>query len=306
MKLYTLVTAITVAFWMMVLTINSLHHHHGHRQFSGSSSASIRHDRDRGRSLSTEEFAESVPQTDSGRLDFIETTEEQEAGWDLKKYNGKLPSIADHFGAREGLLSSGMRWKLVREAKPRVIYLENILSQEDCDALVDVGNKRIERSTVIEGNGSAVNEVRTSFGMFMQFQGERDHYANLKLRSNGGKAVGVPVTHIESTQLLRYYKGQFYKAHPDYFDNDDYTNLNRGGQRIATVLSWIHDCPEGGSTTFPLAGAEFKPRKGDAVLFYDADYDMKVDPYSSHQANPPIGESVKWVAVQWIHPIPFA
>jgi prolyl 4-hydroxylase len=49
----------------------------------------------------------------------------------------------------------------------------------------------------------------------------------------------------------------------------------------------------------------YKPKVGDALMFYDVmpDY-VPQDPYSEHQSCPVV-DGVKWNAVKWIHGAPF-
>ena len=104
--------------------------------------------------------------------------------------------------------------------------------------------------------------------MFLQYPGEIDHPANIRLRENGARIMGFPSSdHIEATQILRYQAGQYYHAHPDYFSPNDHNNLDRGGQRIASLITWLNDVPEGGETWFPLQDLKVKPKRGMAVVF---------------------------------------
>merc|ERR1712146_722973 len=128
---------------------------------------------------------------------------------------------------------------------------------------------------------SEVNQVRTSTGMFMATPEQRDHPVNKKLHEHARAVTGIPEdSWLEATQILRYEPGQFYRPHTDYFDTSDTPNLNRGGQRLMTLLVWLNDVIEGGETVFPLARpapVKMPPAKGQAVLFYDADELANVD-----------------------------
>lgn len=49
----------------------------------------------------------------------------------------------------------------------------------------------------------------------------------------------------------------------------------------------------------------FKPKRGDALMFFDTTTDyMAIDQHSMHTGCPVV-EGVKWNAVKWIHGIPF-
>ena len=208
------------------------------------------------------------------------------------------------------LLSRPTFWSKLKAKEPRMIYLHQTLADEFADDLIRVAEKQIRRSQVImkPGDGAeaklqleAVDPVRTSYGMFITDE-DWTQPATMSLRLRAARAVGVPEENIEATQILRYQGGQFYKSHLDAFDDWDKANMDRGGQRVATMLTWLNDVPAGGETSFPLAGVKIAPRKGDSVLFYDVQRDMSIDKFAEHGGDPPLNESVKWCAVLWIHP----
>ena len=227
----------------------------------------------------------------------------------LKKVHAQ--SIAEFTGLTTGWVPSStgkapVFWSLLKAEKPRLVYSHNIISSEAAEALIGYASKKIERSSVINTNrkeGSEVNPVRTSSGMFVTE--DANSWFNMELRNNAAKIAGVPPNFMEATQVLQYKAGQFYKPHSDYFDLDDRVNMDRGGQRIATMLTWLNDVPQGGGTTFPNAGIIVNPKKGDSVMFYDVDAEGQEDPFSIHGGVPPEGDSVKWVAVLWMHPREF-
>lgn len=56
----------------------------------------------------------------------------------------------------------------------------------------------------------------------------------------------LPVHNGEGLQVLRYGAGQKYDAHWDYFFHKEGTA--NGGNRYATVLTYLNDVEEGGET----------------------------------------------------------
>jgi prolyl 4-hydroxylase len=208
--------------------------------------------------------------------------------------------------ARDG---TRVGWSIISPQTPRSLRLYGTLSNEDCDSLVTYARKFLERSQVISRNfhgDSEVNQVRTSTGMFMASTEQRNFPANKKLHEHVMAIIGLPdETWIEATQILRYEAGQFYKPHTDYFDEADLPNMNRGGQRIISVLTWLTDVDEGGETIFPLARPngpiQAVPGKGQSVLFYNVFENGKEDIASTHGGDPPRAGSIKYVAVLWIH-----
>ncbi|XP_058076239.1 probable prolyl 4-hydroxylase 4 isoform X2 [Magnolia sinica] len=125
----------------------------------------------------------------------------------------------------------------------------------------------------------------------------------------------LPVENGEDIQVLRYEHGQKYDPHYDYFS--DKVNIVRGGHRIATVLMYLSNVTKGGETVFPSAegesphkdedlsecarkGIAVKPKRGNALLFFNLKANGTPDPLSLH-AGCPVIEGEKWSATKWIH-----
>jgi hypothetical protein len=126
----------------------------------------------------------------------------------------------------------------------------------------------------------------------------------------------------EMLQVVHYTEGQHYSAHVDAgSDPADPTS-----ERYATLLFYLNTPGEaaGGGTNFPAApggapmdtsrvpraeinqckhGVTAKPRKGDAILFYNLDEGtMRVDRDAMHVACDVLGATTdKWAANLWIH-----
>src|SRR6185437_11905475 len=155
---------------------------------------------------------------------------------------------------------------------PRVIVFGGLLSPEECDALIEDARKRMRRSNTLNNRtgGEELNEARTSEGMFFA-RGENKLVQQIEKRI--AELVAWPVDHGEGLQILRYGVGAEYRPHYDYFDPAELGTpsiLKRGGQRVASLVIYLHTSPTGGSTVFPDVGLHVAPSKGNAVfLSYD-------------------------------------
>ncbi len=58
--------------------------------------------------------------------------------------------------------------------------------------------------------------------------------------------------------------GQQFTQHQDFFSRDVKVHLARGGQRIATVLMYLHRAEVGGATYFPIQKLRLNPTEGGA------------------------------------------
>lgn len=182
---------------------------------------------------------------------------------------------------------------------PRVVSFGNFMSHEECDQLIALATPRLERSQTVvnETGGSEVNEARTSRGMFFN-RGENELCQRIEARI--AALVRWPVENGEGLQILNYAPGAEYKPHYDYFDpahSGTPKILQRGGQRVGTVVIYLNTPIKGGGTTFPDGGVEVFPAKGNAVFF---SYDRAHPVTKSLHGGAPVVEGEKWVATKWM------
>jgi hypothetical protein len=114
-----------------------------------------------------------------------------------------------------------------------------------------------------------------------------DRKMNEVLKPLVGRLFGQRLTDHEGTQIVRYAPGGHYIPHSDV---GRLTN-----NRHFTVLCYLNDGFEGGSTRFPALDYAFKPRCGKAILF----------PSAYLHGGEPVTSGEKYVLVSWITgPVP--
>lgn len=182
---------------------------------------------------------------------------------------------------------------------PRVVVFGSLLSDEECQALVDTARPRMARSLTVETQtgGETLNADRTSDGMFFE-RGETPVIATLEARI--AALLRWPVAWGEGLQVLRYSPGAQYRPHYDYFDPKEPgtpTILRRGGQRVGTLVMYLHEPAQGGATTFPDVGLEVAPVRGTGVFF---SYDRPDPATRTLHGGAPVVAGEKWVATKWL------
>jgi len=188
---------------------------------------------------------------------------------------------------------------LVSMTLPRVVVFGGLLADDECDALVAAARARLERSQTVDnwsGDGE-VTEHRTSEGAFFH-RGETALLERIEARI--GQLLDWPVDRGEGMQVLRYGVGAEYRPHHDYFDPTVPGNprlLGEGGQRVATLVTYLASPARGGGTTFPDVGLEVAPVKGNAVFF---SYGVAHRSSLSLHAGAPVTAGEKWVATKWL------
>ena len=182
---------------------------------------------------------------------------------------------------------------------PVVTVLQGLLSEAECDALVDAARPRMARSETVRNldGGTEVNPARTSQGMFFS-RGESALIQRIEARI--AHLLKWPVSHGEGLQVLHYTPGAEYKPHFDYFDPavpGSGPILKRGGQRLGTLVMYLNTPEAGGATTFPDVGFQVLPVKGNAVFF---SYDRPHPSTGTLHGGAPVTAGDKWVATKWL------
>jgi prolyl 4-hydroxylase len=188
---------------------------------------------------------------------------------------------------------------LMQLRNPRVVVFGGLLSDEECDALIALSQPRLARSETVDNatGGSEVNPSRTSDGMFFE-RGETPLIDRIEQRL--AALVNWPLAHGEGLQILRYRPGAEYRPHHDYFDPahpGSGTILQRGGQRVGTIVMYLNTPAGGGATTFPDSQLEVSPVKGNAVFF---SYDRPHPSTRTLHGGAPVLAGEKWVATKWM------
>lgn len=170
--------------------------------------------------------------------------------------------------------------------------LPGFLTHEECDALRDAAvAKGMKRSTVV--GSDQPNAQRTSSNVFLV---ESDAPVVKTVYDKVAATMQLPRGRMEDMQVACYEPGQKYEAH-----YDPCMRCHRDGGdllREFTVLVYLNDEFEGGTTDFPLAQRSVKPVKGLAAAFRSMVGD-KIITESKHQGTK-VDSGVKWLATIWI------
>jgi prolyl 4-hydroxylase len=178
----------------------------------------------------------------------------------------------------------------VLNEEPLLMKFDRVLSDEECQALIDSAASRLEKSKLAN---KEVSQIRTSSGMFFD-ENESPLITNIENRISS--LMHVPIVHAEGLQVLKYEPGQEFKEHYDFFGSN---NPSSDNNRMSTLIIYLNDVEEGGETTFPSLEITVKPVKGSAVYFEYFYSNQALNELTLHSGKPVIrGE--KWVTTQWM------
>ena len=173
-------------------------------------------------------------------------------------------------------ISSKKHFKIkILHKNPQVILVKNFMTPYECDYVINLGEPHIKKSEVCGRNGSKPDKNRTSMTahigkMFLDDDKYDPILANI--RRKAGLFSEKYEKNVEPIQLVRYYPGQFFKAHYDYLDRkvDLYKeNIEKNGQREFTFFVYLNNVSDGkgGTTHFPKLNKHFKAKKGEAIFW---------------------------------------
>lgn len=215
---------------------------------------------------------------------------------------GPSPALA---GEPQQLVVDGQTVSvLARLEHPAITVFGNLLSDDECTALVEAARPALARSRTIDRQGGeAVAHVsRTSEGMFFT-AGQTPLIARIEARI--AALLNWPVECGEGLQVLRYTPGTEYQPHYDFFDARDPGTAAQtayGGQRVGTLIMYLHSPEAGGATRFPQVGFDVAPVRGGAVFF---SYPQPTPASRTLHAGAPVIAGEKWIATKWLRQRPY-
>ena len=212
--------------------------------------------------------------------------------------------------------SSWARRLEVLHVEPLVIRVRGLLSSDECERLAGLSSTTRAKEMAKDAgtfSGSQASR-RTSTTWYARFQ--EPEVAPLVARA--AKLFGADWTFFEEVQIARYQAGERFRWHEDAVPPSLLSpGGSDGGQRIATLLVYLSDDFQGGSTTFrdlaPLRSLrpplKVQPKKGDALIFFPAKRHKnkwRPDDRTIHAADPvATGAGEKWVSQLWLHEAPY-
>lgn len=200
---------------------------------------------------------------------------------------------------------------VVWSEEPWVLTIDDFLSEQECQTLIDWGHKREFERSVDAGKilpdgtmDTIVSDFRTSTNAWC-LEGCYEDQVTQAVLDRLEAMLGISRIHYEYFQLLKYQVGEYYKRHHDYNPKELYRPQ---GNRILTVYIYLNDVPAGGGTRFNSirraggGGLDITPKTGRVLIWpsvLDSD-PTKMDGRTDHEALPVEG-GLKFGANIWVH-----
>jgi prolyl 4-hydroxylase len=193
-----------------------------------------------------------------------------------------------------------MIWESV-SSDPHVVVIHNFLTADECKQLIDLADPLFAPSSVIgHGNSHVKSADRTSHSASLP-----SHPLVTDISNRCAKLAMLPASHVETIQVVRYNKSQFYRVHHDGFtatDSKQQAELDREGQRLDTFFVYLNDLePDetGGCTHFPSLHLKVQPRRGAAVFWKNCLPGTQTLDARVQHAGLPVSHSIKYGVNIW-------
>jgi len=113
--------------------------------------------------------------------------------------------------------------------------------------------------------------------------------------------LGLDPIQGETMQGQRYAPGQQFRAHCDWFSEDQpyWPAMQQcGGQRTWTTMIYLNDVEEGGATWFPLAGLRVNPKRGLLLAWNNMNPDGSPNDNTLHEGVA-VMKGTKYIVTKW-------
>lgn len=198
---------------------------------------------------------------------------------------------------------------------PFIGYIDNFLSTEECDKIIEFGKINPVASEIYDDTGTAIVNLKerdSQTTYTTEENGEIDNLIDL-IYSRVSNVIEIDKSRFEKFQITQYKPNMHLNLHWDYFTakdyNPQYTESIRkmcskgGGNRVSTVVLYLNDTEEGGETYFPWQNIAIKPKQG-RLIHFKYNYDDPMNNIKSAHTGMPVTEGNKWIVTILITEVP--
>ncbi|CAI4220120.1 unnamed protein product [Parascedosporium putredinis] len=192
---------------------------------------------------------------------------------------------------------------------PLVIYIAGFLTPDERAHLLHLAGDTFTHSAINTSNGTTISDsIRTSSSTTVALDDPVVQCIESRALAFQG-LPGLPRSHLEPIQLVRYAAGEHYHFHTDWFVDPAHSTARFGGQRTTSFFGYVGvgDGTTGGGTNFPVLdipdddpawcrfvdcdeardrGVTFRPIEGNVVFWQNVGPDGLGDDRTLHAGLP--------------------
>lgn len=184
---------------------------------------------------------------------------------------------------------------------PDIMILPNLVTDEEIEKVIKISEPLLNRATVHNPLTGKLEVAKYRISKSCWLNGGHDKLID-KINRRMTAITGMNLETAEDFQVQNYGLAGHYDPHFDFSRDLENSSLGQlgTGNRIATILLYMTDVEAGGATVFPYVGARVKPKKGDAVFWYNMLRSGEGD-FRTRHAGCPVVKGWKWVSNKWLH-----
>jgi prolyl 4-hydroxylase len=178
--------------------------------------------------------------------------------------------------------------------------IDNFLTNEECDTLIQIASNRLEPSRVYTDKAD-LNDTENRKSDQAWLLNDMNPLIQ-KISEKIAQLSGYPIVNQEDLQVVHYEPGGFFKTNYDACEGTkSFCERMDGtaGPRLWTYLVYLNDNMTGGETVFPYLNKKVTPKKGKMVVFQSTNDEGLLIRQSLHGGEP-VASGVKWIANKWI------
>lgn len=183
----------------------------------------------------------------------------------------------------------------VNDSSYDVIEIENVLTKEECNELIDIAFKiGLNDYSIRDVSNNLKNDNLSCYykhcHVYIDFPSE----IPIKLRRLCEQYTCISINNQEKIDIINYNVGNYFDNHHDAFDKVRKLATGFVNQRKYTFMVYLNEEFEGGTTEFPLINKIIIPKTGKAVVFKDSDSSNNIISQSMHRGNI-VTNGTKWI-----------
>ena len=179
--------------------------------------------------------------------------------------------------------------------KPLIFTIDNILTAEECNLIIEKCKDKMERAQIGTGDKSKISKIRTGSSHFIKYLDDPELFEIFKKISLLLKKPGRNFDPF--FQVIHYNPGEEYNVHID--PSVDRMKTENIIHRKFTVLAYLNNVDGGGETEFPNLGLKIQPKQG-RIVYFD-NYNKKNVCQDSRHRSLPVERGEKWAFNLWYH-----
>lgn len=179
---------------------------------------------------------------------------------------------------------------------PYIVKINNLLTDAEVEELLAMTKGKFQRSNLMKDGLLYYDNQRTSSTAYIFSDGLPDKYSKNLERMIKRICLLLNCTRSQlEVMAVRYRTGEEFDKHVDFFEDHEVNVLDSAGNRVFTLFIYLNDLnkEDGGCTEFTKLGIKSRPKKRDALFWWNQDPNTgEYIKETEHKGNPVLTEGI--------------